>query len=90
MAQPRIADPLLRRVLEDPDLSLAAKGALAFVLTRPSGARVSPADLFVSSSDPMMAIAKAVQELTRAGLIGTVKPGRAGGGIVLKGGDRQR
>jgi hypothetical protein len=62
MAQLRIADPLLRRVFEDPDLSLAAKGALAFVLTPPSGARVSPADLFVSSSDPMTAIAKAVRD----------------------------
>jgi hypothetical protein len=90
MPQPRIADSLLRRVFEDPGLSLAAKGALAFVLTRPAGARISEAELFTCSSDPLDAIAQAVRELARTGLVGTVKPGRAGGGIVLKGGDRQQ
>jgi hypothetical protein len=88
MPSPRIADPLLRRVFEDPGLSLA-KGALAFVLTRPPGARVSEAELFAASSDPLMEITKAVRELARTGLVGTVKRERAGAGIALKGGGRQ-
>lgn len=78
---PRIPDPALRAVFEDPDLSLAAKGALAVILTRPSGARVSPEYLFSSSSDPMTVVSKAVRELARTGLVGTAKAGRAGGGI---------
>jgi hypothetical protein len=40
---PRIADPSLRAVFEDPGLSLAAKGALAFVLTRHPSPRNSGA-----------------------------------------------
>jgi hypothetical protein len=72
MAQ--IADPSLRAVFEDPDLSLAAKGALAIILTRPPGARVSPEELFASSSDPMAVVAKPVRELARTGLVGTVPP----------------
>lgn len=78
---PRIADPSLRAVFEDPDLSLAAKGALALILTRPPGARVSPEYLFSSSNDPMTVITKAVRELARTGLVGTAKPRRAGGGV---------
>jgi hypothetical protein len=72
---PRIADPSLRAVFEDPGLSLAAKGALAFVLTRPPGTRVRPEDLFASSSDPMPVITKAVRELARTGLVGSVRGG---------------
>jgi DNA-binding IscR family transcriptional regulator len=83
MAPAPIADAGLRSVFSDPDLSLAAKGALAFVLTRPPGARVSPADLFGASSDSMDAIARAIRELARSGLVGTVKGGRAGGGVTL-------
>ena len=59
-------DPAPRAVFEHPDLSLAAKGALAVILTRPSGARVSPEYLFSSSGDPMTVVSKA---------------GRAGGGV---------
>jgi hypothetical protein len=71
---PRIADPALRAVFEDPDLSLAAKGALAVILTRPPGTRVSREELFASSSDPMAVVAKAVRELACTGLVGTVPP----------------
>jgi hypothetical protein len=82
LAQPRVGDPALRRVFADPDLSLAAKGLLAVVLTRPQGARVSAADLFATSSDPMATITKACRELVRAGLVGTFSS-RAGSGIKL-------
>ncbi len=36
----------LNGVLADPSLSLAAKGILAFVLTRPAGAVITRAELF--------------------------------------------
>jgi hypothetical protein len=78
---PRIPDPALRALFEHPDLSLAAKGALAVILIRPSGARVSPKYLFSPSGDPMTVVSKAVRELARTGLVGTAKAGRAGGGV---------
>jgi hypothetical protein len=77
-----IGDASLRRVFEDPALSLAAKGLLAVVLTRPPGARVSQADLFATSSDPLTTIHKAARELARTGLVGTFS-GRAGNGVRL-------
>ena len=86
MPQSPIADSALRHVFEDQDLSLAAKGVLAFVLTRPAGARVTQAELFGSSRDPMAVIEAAVKELARKGLVGTVR-GRAGSGVKLKAAD---
>jgi hypothetical protein len=83
MPPSQIADAALRDVFEDQDLSLAAKGVLAFVLTRPAGARVTQAELFGSSCDPMTVIEAAVKELARKGLVGTVR-GRAGSGVRLK------
>jgi hypothetical protein len=81
---PRIPDPALRALFEHPDLSLAAKGALAVILTRPSGARVSPEYLFSSSGDPMTVVSKAVPELARTGLVGTARPaGRRQGQVAL-------
>lgn len=82
---PRIPDPAPGAVFKHPDLSLAAKGALAVILTRPSGARVSPEYLSSSSGDPMTVVSKAVQELARTGLVGTAKAGRAGGGVMARG-----
>jgi hypothetical protein len=76
---PRIPDPALRALFEHPDLSLAAKGALAVILTRPSGARVSPEYLFSSSGDPMTVVSKAVPELARTGLVGTARPAAGSG-----------
>jgi DNA-binding IscR family transcriptional regulator len=67
-------------------LSLAAKGVLAFVLTRPAGARVTQAELFGCSRDPMTVIEAAVKELARKGLVGTVR-GRAGSGVRLNAAD---
>jgi len=81
---PRIPDPALRALFEHPDLSLPAMGALAVILTRPSGARVSPEYLFSSSGDPMTVVSKAVPELARTGLVGTARPaGRRQGQVAL-------
>jgi hypothetical protein len=88
MPGPLIQDAALRRVFADPDLSLAAKGALAYVLTRPAGARVGAADLFSDSSDPIKVVEGALRELVRTGLVGTAKRGRASrrsrGAVVLR------
>ncbi len=64
----------LRGVLADPTLSLAAKGVLAFVLTRPPGTRVTRALLSSSNSDPDAVIEAALRELARSGLVPTAPP----------------
>jgi hypothetical protein len=83
-----LSDASLRALLASPELSYAAKGVLAFVLTRPPGARVGLAELFAASADPMEQITKAVRELARAGLVATVAAGRntthSGGAIRLR------
>jgi DNA-binding IscR family transcriptional regulator len=76
-----------RAVLAAPDLSLAAKGLMAYVVTRPPGVVITKAELFQASSDPMPTIEQATRELVRLGLVGTV-PGRGrgnrqSGGITL-------
>ncbi len=78
----------LNGVMSDPTLSLAAKGILAFVLTRPAGATVTRAELFASNRDPITAIDKAIKELAQSGVISTVPPAkrsapRRSGGITL-------
>jgi len=78
----------LRGVLADPSLSLAAKGVLALVLTRPPGAVITRATLFESNRDPMTVIDAAVKELAQRGLVATVAPAkrnapRRSGGIRL-------
>ncbi len=64
----------LRGVLADPTLSLAAKGVLAFVLTRPPGTRVTLALLSSSNPDPDAVIEAALRELARSGLVPTAPP----------------
>jgi hypothetical protein len=61
-----------RSVLAHPDLSLAAKGLLAYIVTRPPGAVLTKAELFQASSDSMTAIEQAARELVRKGLVGSV------------------
>jgi len=78
----------LHGVLADPSLSLAAKGILAFVLTRPPGAVVTRAELFESNRDPLTVIDAAIKELAQGGFISTVAPAkrsapRRSGGITL-------
>jgi hypothetical protein len=74
-----LSDASLRALLASPDLSFAAKGVLAFVLTRPPGARVGLAALFAASTDRMETITAAVRELSRMGLVASLKPGRGAG-----------
>jgi hypothetical protein len=76
-----------RSLLAASDLSLAAKGLLSYIVTRPPGTVVTKAELFQASSDSMATIESAAGELVRHGLVGTV-PGRgrgnrASGGITL-------
>jgi DNA-binding IscR family transcriptional regulator len=82
-----LTSPAFRSLLADPDLSLAAKGLLAYVVTRPPGAIITKAELFQSSSDSLPTIEKAVQELVRNGLVGSVqgrgRGNRQAGGISL-------
>ena len=78
----------LNGVMSDPALSLAAKGILAFTLTRPPGTVVTRAELFESNRDPITAIDKAIKELAQSGFISTVPPAkrsapRRSGGITL-------
>ncbi len=78
----------LNGVLADPSLSLAAKGILAFVLTRPAGAVITRAELFESNRDPIKVIDAAIKELAQGGFISTVPPAkrsapRRSGGITL-------
>jgi hypothetical protein len=75
-------------VLADPNLSLAAKGILAFVLTRPPGAVVTRAELFESNRDTIAVIDAAIKELAQGGFVSTVSPAkrsapRRSGGIRL-------
>ncbi len=79
----------LRAVLADPSLSLAAKGVLALVLTRPPGAVITRATLFESNRDPMKVIDAAIKELAQGGFVATVAPAkrsapRRSGGITLR------
>ena len=62
----------LAAVLADPELSLAAKGALAIVATRPPGAVVTRAELFRLNSDSISTIDRALKELVSRGLVGNV------------------
>jgi hypothetical protein len=82
----------LRGVLADPGLSLAAKGVLALVWSRPAGAVIVTGELFAASADPMPVIEEAVAELVQAGLLASTRPGRstgtAGGGVVFGWGRR--
>jgi hypothetical protein len=81
----------LRAVLADPGLSLVAKGVLALVLTRPTGAVVRVAELFAASADSMPVIEHAVDELVHRGLLARTRPGRAAGtagGVVFGRGRR--
>ena len=80
----RLPDASFRALLASPELSYAAKGVLAFVLTRPPGAKVGLAELFAASTDPIEQITKAVRELTRMGLVATRQPGRAGTGVAVQ------
>jgi hypothetical protein len=84
----------LRAVLADPGVSLAAKGVLALVLSRPAGAVIGTGELFAASADPMPVVERAVGELVQAGLLGTTEPGRsagiAAGGVVFGCGRRAR
>ena len=64
----------LRSVLADPNLSLAAKGALVFVLAQPSGRIVRRAELVASTRDPLGEIDAAIRELVRGGYLGTAQP----------------
>jgi hypothetical protein len=68
----------LRSVLADPNLSLAAKGALVYVLTQPSGRVVTRAELLVANSDPLGEIDAAIRELVRGGYLAAAKPKRRG------------
>jgi hypothetical protein len=75
-------------VSADPNLSLAAKGILAFVLTRPPGAVVTRAELFESNRDSISVIDAAIKELAQGRFISTVPPAkrsapRRSGGIRL-------
>ncbi len=92
MGQPQRGAGISRRelhgVLADPSLSLAAKGILAFVLSRPAGKVVTRAELFESNRDPISVIDKAIKELAQGGFISTVPPAkrsapRRSGGITL-------
>jgi hypothetical protein len=83
----------LREVLCDPGLSLAAKGVLALVLSRPPGAVIGTGELFATSADPMEVIERAVEELVQAGLLARTPHRRAGaggtaGGVVFGRGRR--
>jgi hypothetical protein len=49
---PRIPDPALRALFEHPDLSLAAKGALAVILTRPSAQGSAPSTYSAPPATP--------------------------------------
>jgi hypothetical protein len=84
----------LRAVLCDPGLSLAAKGALALVLSRPPGAVIGVGELFATSADPLEVIDSAIDELVHAGLLTGTPPRRAadgtGGGVVFGRGRRAR
>jgi hypothetical protein len=64
----------LRSVLADPNLSLAAKGALVYVLTQPSGRVVTRAELVASTRDPLGEIDAAIRELVRGGYLATAQP----------------
>jgi hypothetical protein len=68
----------LRSVLADPNLSLAAKGALVYVLTQPSGRVVTRAELLVANSDPLGEIDAAIRELVRGGYLAAARPKRRG------------
>jgi hypothetical protein len=65
-------------VLADPALSLAAKGALVYVLTQPSGRVVTRAELFAATSDSLGEIDAAIRELVRAGYLASAPPRRRG------------
>ncbi len=84
----------LHAVLADPGLSFAAKGVLALVLSRPPGAVIGMAELFVASTDPMPQVERAVTELVHGRLLTTTPPGRAAGtaagGVVFGRGRRAR
>ncbi len=85
---PQVSWRELRGVLFDPSLSLAAKGLLQQVLMRPPGAVLTRAELFETNRDQMAAIAGAISELARAGLVVEIPPrkrsqGRRSGGIKL-------
>jgi hypothetical protein len=84
----------LRAVLCDPALSLAAKGVLTLVLSRPPGAVIRTGELFAASADPMETIDSAVGELVHAGLLARTPPCRAAdstaGGVVFGRGRRAR
>ncbi len=72
----------LRGVLADPDLSFAAKGVLALVLSRPAGAVIGTGGLFAATADPMPVIERAVAELIHAGLLTATQPGRPADGTA--------
>jgi hypothetical protein len=78
----------VRGLLADPTLSLAAKGLVVLLLTRPPGAVVSRAALYAACGDAMARIDQAISELVAAGLAKTVPPSkrgqvRASGGVSL-------
>ena len=68
--------PALRGVLADPNLSLAAKGALVYVLTQPPGRVVTRAELFAATSDSLGEIDAAIRELVRGGYLAAAGPKR--------------
>jgi hypothetical protein len=82
-----LTSPAFRSLLADPDLSLAAKGLLSYVITRPPGAVITKAELFQSSSDSLPTIEAAMRELVSKGLVGNVsgrgRGNRQSGGISL-------
>jgi hypothetical protein len=82
------SDAALRGVLRDPNLSLAAKGALVYVLCQPAGRVVTRAELFASTSDPLGEIDAAIRELVKGGYLAAAKPSRRGprasGGVYCR------
>ena len=68
------------QALEDPRLSLKAKGLLAYLLTKPDGWTVVVAHLVKQSNDGRHAVDQALKELERYGYIIRTKQGRGQGG----------
>jgi hypothetical protein len=82
-----IQQPALCVVFAASELSFAAKGFLAMLLSRPPRV-VTRAELWRSSSSPINVVDDAVRELVIAGLVSSVPPRRRGdrasGGIKLR------